>query len=86
MLPNGQSRPRPKPVKIGQNSELRDFIQDRLTRRWSPEQICHALRRSFYDRPEMHRSPLDSPLAAGSAADFTTGQASSYRSRSPCGL
>ncbi|MFJ2774786.1 IS30 family transposase [Streptomyces sp. NPDC087300] len=47
-------RPRPKPGKIGQNPVLRDFIQDRLTRRWSPEQICHALRRSFPDRPEMH--------------------------------
>ncbi|WP_307717863.1 IS30 family transposase [Streptomyces sp. V4I23] len=49
-----QRRPRPKPGKIGQNPELRDFIQDHLTRRWSPEQICHALRRRFPDRPEMH--------------------------------
>ncbi|MEV1035375.1 IS30 family transposase [Streptomyces sp. ADI95-17] len=47
-------RPRPKVGKIGQNPELRDFIQDHLTRRWSPEQICHALRRRFPDRPEMH--------------------------------
>ncbi len=47
-------RPRPKPGRIGQNPELRDFIQDHLTKRWSPEQICHALRRRFPDRPEMH--------------------------------
>ncbi|MEU9762246.1 IS30 family transposase [Streptomyces sp. NPDC047987] len=47
-------RPRPKPGKIGQNPELRDFIQDHLTLRWSPEQICHALRGRFPDRPEMH--------------------------------
>ncbi|MFJ8852164.1 IS30 family transposase [Streptomyces sp. NPDC102437] len=47
-------RPRPKTGKIGQNPELRDFIQDHLERRWSPEQICHALRRQFPDRPEMH--------------------------------
>lgn len=47
-------RPRPKPGKIGQSPELRDFVQDHLTRRWSPEQICHALRRQFPDRPEMH--------------------------------
>lgn len=47
-------RPRPKAAKIGQNPELRDFIQDYLARRWSPEQICHALRRRFPDRPEMH--------------------------------
>ncbi len=46
-------RPRPKPGKIGQNPELRDFIQEHLTQRWSPEQICHALRRQFPDRPEI---------------------------------
>ncbi|MEU3729422.1 IS30 family transposase [Streptomyces sp. NPDC033538] len=47
-------RPRPKPGKIGQTPELRDFIQDHLERRWSPEQICQALRARFTDRPEMH--------------------------------
>ncbi|GAA4025304.1 hypothetical protein GCM10022232_83440 [Streptomyces plumbiresistens] len=35
-------RPRPKPGKIRQNAELRDFIQDRLGLRWSPEQSCQA--------------------------------------------
>ncbi|PNE30976.1 integrase [Streptomyces eurocidicus] len=47
-------RPRPKPGKLGQNPELRDFVQRHLERRWSPEQICHALRARFPDRPEMH--------------------------------
>ncbi|MBB6420143.1 IS30 family transposase [Streptomyces sp. AK010] len=47
-------RPRPKPGKVSQNPELRDFIQDRLHLRWSPEQICQALRTQFPDRPEMH--------------------------------
>ncbi|MFE3523279.1 IS30 family transposase [Streptomyces sp. NPDC059161] len=47
-------RPRPKPGKVGQNPELRDFIQRHLERRWSPEQICRALRSRFSDRPEMH--------------------------------
>ena len=47
-------RPRPKVGKIGQNSVLRDFIQEHLALRWSPEQVCHALRRRFPDRPEMH--------------------------------
>ncbi|MFJ9146467.1 IS30 family transposase [Streptomyces griseus] len=47
-------RPRPKPGKIGQNTTLRDFIQDGLDRKWSPEQICESLRRSFPDQPEMH--------------------------------
>ncbi|MFF4249579.1 IS30 family transposase [Streptomyces sp. NPDC001822] len=47
-------RPRPKPGKIARNLELRDFIQDHLTLRWSPEQICQALHAQFPDRPEMH--------------------------------
>jgi IS30 family transposase len=46
-------RPRPKPGKIGQNPQLRDFIQRHLDLRWSPEQICQALRTQFPD-PEMH--------------------------------
>ncbi|WP_156726664.1 IS30 family transposase [Streptomyces apocyni] len=47
-------RPRPKPGKIGQDPQLRDFIQQHLDLRWSPEQICQALRARFPDRPEMH--------------------------------
>ncbi|MEU8517958.1 IS30 family transposase [Kitasatospora sp. NPDC048722] len=47
-------RPRPKPRKIGQNPELRGFIQHHLDRKWSPEQICQALRDTFPERPEMH--------------------------------
>lgn len=47
-------RPRPKTGKIGQNLRLRDFIQERLNLRWSPEQICQALRIAFPDQSEMH--------------------------------
>ncbi|WP_455679029.1 IS30 family transposase [Streptomyces bobili] len=47
-------RPRPKPGKISQSLALRDFVQAGLDRRWSPEQICQALRMTFPDRPEMH--------------------------------
>jgi IS30 family transposase len=47
-------RPRPKSGKIGQNPVLWDFIQRHLDIRWSPEQICQALRAQFPDRPEMH--------------------------------
>ncbi|MEV7347280.1 IS30 family transposase, partial [Streptomyces sp. NPDC093544] len=46
-------RPRPKPGKIGQCIRLQDYIQERLERRWSPEQIAHQLRRDFPDDPEM---------------------------------
>ncbi|MFF2066977.1 IS30 family transposase [Streptomyces sp. NPDC058200] len=49
-----ERRPRPKPGKIGQGNGLRDFIQNHLDLRWSPEQICQALRTAFPDRPEMH--------------------------------
>ncbi|MER7847430.1 IS30 family transposase [Kitasatospora sp. NPDC096077] len=45
--------PRPKPRRITGNPELRDAVQAMLDERWSPEQICHALRRQFPDRPEM---------------------------------
>ncbi|MFI5758761.1 IS30 family transposase [Streptomyces sp. NPDC051569] len=47
-------RRRPKVGKIARNAALRDFIQHHLSLRWSPEQICNALRAQFPDRPEMH--------------------------------
>ncbi|MFE7663782.1 transposase [Streptomyces celluloflavus] len=47
-------RPRPKPAKIAQNPEPREYIQERLGRRWSPERIVQHLHRDFPDRPEMH--------------------------------
>ena len=49
-----ERRPRPKTGKIGSSPELREFIQDRLELRWSPEQISKTLRKDFPDRPEMH--------------------------------
>ena len=36
---------------------LRRFVAERLKQRWSPEQICHALREEFADRPEWHLVP-----------------------------
>ncbi|MFF4392607.1 IS30 family transposase [Streptomyces sp. NPDC001552] len=47
-------RPRPKPRKISENPKLRAAVQAMLDEKWSPEQICHALRAQFPDRPEMH--------------------------------
>jgi IS30 family transposase len=47
-------RPRPKPRKILQSPGLRNAVQGMLDEKWSPEQICHALRQKFPDRPEMH--------------------------------
>lgn len=47
-------RPRPRSGKTGQNPELRDLVRHHLTMRWSPDQICQALRTPFPDRPQMH--------------------------------
>ena len=47
-------KPRPKTSKIGANRELRAFVAAKLGRKWSPQQICQALRNTFPDRPEMH--------------------------------
>jgi IS30 family transposase len=47
-------RPRPKPAKIATNAELRGYIAAKLGSKWSPKQICQALRKDFPDRPEMH--------------------------------
>jgi IS30 family transposase len=47
-------RLRPKPRKLARDSELREFVQEHLEKRWSPEQISMALPGLFPDRPEMH--------------------------------
>jgi transposase, IS30 family len=47
-------RPRPKPSKIGSCPRLRDYIQARLGKKRSPEQISNILRRDFPGQPEMH--------------------------------
>jgi transposase, IS30 family len=52
-----QRRARPKTGKLVADVELRTFVQDRLKRRWSPEQITHALRSEFCDQPHRHLVP-----------------------------
>ncbi|MBX7550466.1 IS30 family transposase [Streptomyces sp. tea 10] len=47
-------RARSKEGKIRRDPELKEFIQQRLDRRWSPEQICQALRAAFPDEPDRH--------------------------------
>lgn len=46
-------RPRPGPRKINDAPELRNAVQEMLDEKWSPEQICQALRARFPQRPEM---------------------------------
>ncbi|MFF0516497.1 transposase [Streptomyces sp. NPDC004250] len=50
----GTRQPRLKLPKISQNPVLRQAVQERPDEKWSPKQICHALRRQFPDRPKMH--------------------------------
>lgn len=50
------SRARPKTAKLATASRLRDFVADGLRRRWSPEQICHALVEQFPDDESMRVS------------------------------
>jgi transposase, IS30 family len=52
-----QRRPRPGRGKLINDAVLREFVAERLTQRWSPEQICHALREEFPDRPDLHLVP-----------------------------
>lgn len=52
-----QRRARPKTGKLVADVGLRGFVQDRLKRRWSPEQIAHSLRKEFPDQPCRHAVP-----------------------------
>ncbi|HEY5985537.1 MAG TPA: IS30 family transposase [Streptosporangiaceae bacterium] len=52
-----QRRARPKAGKLVADVELRRFVQDKLKRRWSPEQIARALRSEFPDQPHRHVVP-----------------------------
>ena len=47
---------RPKPAKLAVNGELRERVQRKLKRNWSPEQVSAHLRRRFPGRPEMQVS------------------------------
>ncbi len=45
-------RARPGRGKLVGDVVLRQFVQQRLDKRWSPEQICAALRREFPEEPD----------------------------------
>ena len=49
-----QRRAWPKTGKLVADVELREFVQDKLKRKWSPEQIAKALRARFPDQPDRH--------------------------------
>ena len=47
---------RPKPAKLATRPQLREHVQARLLKLWSPEQIARELRREFAHDPEMQVS------------------------------
>jgi transposase, IS30 family len=47
---------RPKRAKLAGNDELRGWVQGKLRKRWSPEQVSGRLAAEFGDRPEMRVS------------------------------
>jgi transposase, IS30 family len=47
---------RPKPAKLAACGELRQWVQQKLEKNWSPEEISHRLAIEFPDRPEMRVS------------------------------
>ncbi|MBV9648828.1 MAG: IS30 family transposase [Pseudonocardiales bacterium] len=49
-----ERRARPGRGKLIRDLQLRGFVAERLTKRWSPEQIAHALRMQFPDQPDRH--------------------------------
>jgi IS30 family transposase len=50
-------RARPRTAKLAGESDLREYVKDKLLLRWSPEQISHTLVEEFPDKPEMRVSP-----------------------------
>ena len=49
-----QRRARPRPGKIAADPVLRQFVADRLEKRWSPQQVSRALPGEFPDDPARH--------------------------------
>ena len=50
-------RARPGRGKLIHDPVLAEFVQDRLGKRWSPEQVSHALQVGFPGEPERHLVP-----------------------------
>jgi len=49
-------RERPRTAKLATEGPLRDYVAEKLNKRWSPEQITHRLRREFPYDPGMRVS------------------------------
>ncbi|WP_257013653.1 helix-turn-helix domain-containing protein [Rhodococcus sp. ACPA4] len=49
-------RARPRQAKLVANAELRSYVQGKLAKRWSPQQISHRLIKDFPTTPQMRAS------------------------------
>ena len=49
-------RARPRQAKLVANAELRSYVQGKLAKRWSPQQISHRLIKDFPTAPQMRAS------------------------------
>lgn len=49
-------RSRPRQAKLAADAQLRTYVQAKLSKKWSPQQISHRLIRDFPDSPEMRVS------------------------------
>ncbi|NYJ19789.1 IS30 family transposase [Leifsonia psychrotolerans] len=53
---SAKRRERPRTARLAREGPLRDYVAGKLTKRWSPEQISHRLRRDFPHDREMRVS------------------------------
>ena len=83
-------RPRPKHHRVVLNIELRGMVQERLDKRWSPEQISRSLRVERPDRPDLHLAPesiyqalyaVSSVLTSSPSVVLRTGRLDRHRRR-----
>ena len=49
-------RARPRQAKLVANAELRSYVQGKLAKKWSPQQISHRLIKDFPTTPQMRAS------------------------------
>lgn len=47
-------RPRPRLAKLAGDDELRDYVVECLSKRWSPQQVCRALKERFPGEKHRH--------------------------------
>jgi transposase, IS30 family len=75
-------RPRPRQRRVVLSCDLRRAVQERLDKRWSPEQVSHSLRADMPDRPDLHLAPESIYQAIyAKASVLTTSPAVVLRSR-----